>query len=104
MKSKRFFQFNKMFTYIGELDRTELYFKINEVLKDLPIYLAKINSDVSEYEYDNNNIISININYYLAKGVISEDDSIKLFKDTYDKLLEVINKELKNQKLIFAID
>lgn len=100
----RFFQFNKAFTYIGELNKEKLGRVIADIVSSLPIYLTKMATDVTIYQFDNNQIVSIDIRYYLSKGVISEDEAGNLFKSTEAELMEAIKTELHNQKLIFALD
>lgn len=99
----RFLTYNKELIYIGDLDRDKLYSKLAEYIKHLPDYVTTLNTTISNYDVDANNILVINLLFYVPKDILS-DESLENMKHRFiHDLNELLTEGLKEQKVLFSL-
>jgi len=103
---KRIFMYNKAIVYIGNLDKNSLAESINEVLNNLPTPIVRLTrqEEILVYSFDNNNILTINLNFYIMKDVLTSDEVNSYLNEVQTSLDNTIKTELREQKLIFTLE
>lgn len=100
----RFFDYNCLVTYMGELDKDAFGSALVAVLGNGPKFIPRIKEDITLSEYKGYKLLKIELIYFIKEGLFSEEDKEKFITDLKNDIEEAINEELKEQSVIFTIE
>lgn len=100
----RFFDYNCLITYLGELNQKALGKALIKVLGGGPKFIPRIKDDITVSEYNEYKLLKIEFIYYIKEGILSESEKTKCLQDLKNDIDTAITAELKNQKVIFNFE
>lgn len=100
----RFFDYNCLVTYLGNLDEDDFGSSLKKVLGDGNKFIPLIKSDVSLAEYNGYMLLKIELIYFVKESILSPEEKEEFIKKMKVDIKNAINAELKKQKVIFTVE
>lgn len=100
----RFYNYNCLVTYMGELDQEEFAQSLIEALGEAPKYIPRVKEDVNMMEYNGYKLLKIELIYFVKDGILQGDDKEIALKSLSLQIDATIKETLKKQSILFNIE